>query len=228
MLGCRRDIEFSDQLVPGWHDLVREQWQRGIACNYYPFLVDRKDVADFYKAIDVYWVTSRIEGGPIPLLEAMSTAVACISTPVGIALEAIVSKTNGFIAPFDAPGIFATITGQLADSLEMRARIGNAARDTIVNQFQSSQGVGAIRNLYEIAEYQFELRGGKRKSASVFNGIEQLYADSEETMLSSLPRTIHARVDSGGTPGIYGLLLRRQHPDGCCSSWCAGNRGQPF
>ena len=64
---------------PGWDDLVREQRQRGIACVYSPFLVDRGDVADFYKAINIYWVTSKIEGGPVPLLEAMSSEVACVS-----------------------------------------------------------------------------------------------------------------------------------------------------
>src|SRR5262249_38577536 len=55
---------------PGWNGLMQGEPQRNFTLAYKPFLLDREEVADFYKALDFYWVTSTIEGGPVPLLEA--------------------------------------------------------------------------------------------------------------------------------------------------------------
>jgi glycosyltransferase involved in cell wall biosynthesis len=178
---------------PGWADLVGELNRSGIACVYMPFLVDRREVADFYKAIDIYWVTSKIEGGPVPLLEAMSSGVACISSPVGVALEAIESNVTGFIAPFDAPDIYATITRRLAREPSEMIRVGQAARATIVNRFQSSQTTRTATRLYEVAEHRFRLRGG-RVDPQPTSGTQDFLKNRQEPRLASLPQRIHADV----------------------------------
>lgn len=48
------------------------------------YLKDFKDVAKYYRALDLYLITSRIEGGPKALLEAMASGVPIVSTKVGM------------------------------------------------------------------------------------------------------------------------------------------------
>lgn len=182
---------------PGWHEFAREQRQAGINCVHIQFLIDRRDVADFYKTIDCYWVTSKIEGGPVPLLEAMSSEVACISSPVGVALEAVAANENGFIAPFDRADVYADVTRRLVADPDMRSRIGRAARQTIVTRFQSSMSALAAGDLYDVAERRFRLR---TQAATV--GREEIRTtDVANTggsvspeMLSSLPAKMREGV----------------------------------
>jgi glycosyltransferase involved in cell wall biosynthesis len=147
---------------PGWDDLVRDYSAQGGKCVYMPFLVDRSEVADFYSVLDLYWVTSRIEGGPVPLLEAMSSGATCISTPVGIAIDAISDKTNGFIAPFDDADFYVTLTRQLAEMPNERRRIGQSARQMIVSRFNEMQTTQSVARLYEIADLNFARRDDAR------------------------------------------------------------------
>ena len=70
---------------PGWQSLVKQQSDLGARITHLPFLLDKKDVAESYRLMDSYVVTSRIEGGPVPLFEAMSSGLGCISTKVGLA-----------------------------------------------------------------------------------------------------------------------------------------------
>jgi glycosyltransferase involved in cell wall biosynthesis len=156
-LAGSRNINFAI-MGPGWDDLVHDYRARGGKCIYMPFLLDRSEVADFYNAIDLYWVTSRIEGGPVPLLEAMSCGATCISTPVGAAIDAISDKQNGFIAPFDDPDFYVALTRQLNEVPNARAQIGRSARETIVSRFNEAQTTQNVSRLYEIADANFVTR----------------------------------------------------------------------
>jgi glycosyltransferase involved in cell wall biosynthesis len=181
---------------PGWHEFVREQQRAGINCVHFPFLIDRHEVADFYKAIDCYWVTSKIEGGPVPLLEAMSSEVACVSTPVGVALEAIADNENGFIAPFDCAEAYANLTRRLLVDSNMRSRIGRAARETIVDRFQWSKSTLAVSDLYSVADRRFRLRNEAAVGREEIRTGRAANVDSSTSseMLSSLPFEMRTRV----------------------------------
>jgi glycosyltransferase involved in cell wall biosynthesis len=64
------------------------------------------DVAQYYQALDLYLITSREEGGPKAVLEALASGIPLISTSVGMAPEIIVNGTNGFITSIaDVEGI---------------------------------------------------------------------------------------------------------------------------
>lgn len=52
---------------------------------------------DFYQNIDVYVCTSKIEGTPNPILEAMASGVPFISTPVGIVRNVAGEKQSSYI-----------------------------------------------------------------------------------------------------------------------------------
>lgn len=55
------------------------------------------DLVKFYNCLDMYLVTSREEGGPKSILEAMAVGIPVVSTPVGMAVDIIRDGENGFI-----------------------------------------------------------------------------------------------------------------------------------
>ena len=62
------------------------------------------DMPFYYKALDLYLITSREEGGPKGLIEALSTSVPVVSTPVGMSVDLLeglegCALTNSFAAP---------------------------------------------------------------------------------------------------------------------------------
>jgi glycosyltransferase involved in cell wall biosynthesis len=55
------------------------------------------DLSFYYRALDLYIVASRIEGGPKALLEGMAAGVPIVTTKVGMAPEIVRDGFNGFI-----------------------------------------------------------------------------------------------------------------------------------
>lgn len=57
---------------------------------------------EFYRSIDVFISPSKLEGGPIPLLEAMMSNVVPIATRTGFASDIITHGANGFLLDIDS------------------------------------------------------------------------------------------------------------------------------
>ncbi|MGV7227605.1 MAG: glycosyltransferase family 4 protein [Nitrospirales bacterium] len=141
---------------PGWQHLARELQMEEINCSLIPYHIDHEQIAKFYGAMDVFWVTAKIEGGPIPLLEAMASGIPCISTPVGAALDLIKNDQNGFMVPFDSPDKFASLSSQLEANKDLGKRLGMEARNTILQERTWSQSQQKILELYELTIKNFE------------------------------------------------------------------------
>jgi glycosyltransferase involved in cell wall biosynthesis len=143
---------------PGWSEIAAQQVEHGVTCIHLPFILDEKDLAGVYRCFDVYWVTARIEGGPVPLLEAMSSGVCCITTPVGIARELVSDGENAFLAPIDDVTAFVNRTNMLARDPDLRRRMGVAARQSILEGYTWDRTTQAARALYETAIDRFRRR----------------------------------------------------------------------
>ena len=63
------------------------------------FLGWRRDVATIYSATDVFLLTSRNEGTPVALIEALAAGVPGVSTDVGGVRDVIHSGASGLLAP---------------------------------------------------------------------------------------------------------------------------------
>jgi glycosyltransferase involved in cell wall biosynthesis len=70
--------------------------RRGIPYRHV-FAKDRAELARAYRALDAYLVTSRQEGGPKGVLEAMASGTPLVTTRVGQAQEIVVHGTNGWM-----------------------------------------------------------------------------------------------------------------------------------
>ncbi len=148
---------------PGWHQFAKKLRNDGIFCTHISYKIDHKQIAQLYRALDIFWVTSRIEGGPVPLLEAMASGLPCISTPVGAALDLIESEKNGFFVPFNSPEEFVKISLDLLNDRILKKRIGKEARQTIVQKRQWNQSKEKVTHLYECAIQKFHSRQAKEQ-----------------------------------------------------------------
>ena len=76
--------------------------KKGLEKNQIPYkhiyLENYVDLLSCYHALDLYLITSREEGGPMGLMESMSSGVAVVSTPVGMAPDLIIDGLNGGLA----------------------------------------------------------------------------------------------------------------------------------
>jgi glycosyltransferase involved in cell wall biosynthesis len=172
---------------PGWNDVAEDFRARGVQLVYVPFVLDEGDLAAFYRMLDLYWVTSRIEGGPVPLLEAMASGVCCLSTPVGTALEAIEDGANGQILPHDDAPAFAEASRRLIANPALRQRMRSAARQTILQDFDMADSVSSARELYLLALRNFDLRCGE-------SNLVDAHPSWSEGILKDLPSDLLRRI----------------------------------
>lgn len=70
------------------------------------YLIKYSDILKYYHALDFYLVTSREEGGPMGLLESISTGVKVLTTNVGMAPD-FINKESGLIVNSFDPKIIA-------------------------------------------------------------------------------------------------------------------------
>lgn len=59
------------------------------------------DIGEVYRTLDLYLVTSRHEGGPKAVLEAMACGVPLVTTRVGQAMDLVRHAENGFMTNID-------------------------------------------------------------------------------------------------------------------------------
>lgn len=71
---------------------------RQLACNRIYFLGEKKNVSDYLLCSDAFCLSSKYEGLPISLLEALSCGVTPICTPVGGILDVITDGVTGYLS----------------------------------------------------------------------------------------------------------------------------------
>jgi glycosyltransferase involved in cell wall biosynthesis len=112
------------------------------------FLGWRRDLATIYGATDVFLLTSRNEGTPVALIEAMASGVPGVSTDVGGVKDVIDTATAGRLAPFgDVAALADAIEGLLANDATRRSA-GAEARQRVVARFGVDRLVAEIAALY--------------------------------------------------------------------------------
>jgi glycosyltransferase involved in cell wall biosynthesis len=104
---------------------VRQELDRIGVPHRHLLLPSRAHLAPAYHALDVYAVTSRQEGGPKAVLEAMATGVPLVATRVGQTPELVVDGQNGILAEVD--DIDALATG--VERIRADAGLGSRLRE---------------------------------------------------------------------------------------------------
>lgn len=101
-----------------------------------------------YHALDAYVVSSRQEGGPKAVLEAMACGVPLISTRVGQATDLVQHGENGFLADLEDAEALAHWTERIAHDSRLRGNvIHNGLRTAAANCYTAQMPLW--RNLME-------------------------------------------------------------------------------
>jgi glycosyltransferase involved in cell wall biosynthesis len=111
----------------------------------------RRDVADLLHAADVFVLSSRQEGFPITILEAMAAGKPIVATNVGGCAEAVVHGETGLIVPPENPEALAEALASLLADPELAGRMGAAGRERVQQEFTVDRMVEQHLALYEQA-----------------------------------------------------------------------------
>jgi len=130
---------------PGWDELIKENKLKNL--TYFPF-VERSLMPVFFNALDIYLITSREEGGPAPLLEAMSCGVPVVTTPVGIVEDIVENKVSGMITPIGDAAATCNAIIELYKDSAIAKEMGANGRSSIVKKLQWKDTFKDIDKLY--------------------------------------------------------------------------------
>jgi glycosyltransferase involved in cell wall biosynthesis len=112
------------------------------------FLGWRRDLATLYAATDVFALTSRNEGTPVALIEAMASSVPGVSTDVGGVRDVILDATMGIRVPLDDTSAFAAGVLHLLDAPQERITIGECGRRHVLGRFDINRLTDDVEGLY--------------------------------------------------------------------------------
>lgn len=125
-------------------ETTREQLGLG---DRFRFLGYRDDPVRVLVAADVFCLSSRFEGLPIALLEAMAAGLPVVATTVGGIPTVVTDGQEGRLVPPGDPGALANAVAELADR-ESRSRLAKAATAR-VRSFGIDRAVQRQQELYE-------------------------------------------------------------------------------
>jgi glycosyltransferase involved in cell wall biosynthesis len=113
------------------------------------FLGVRADVADILRASDMFVLSSRWEGNPLSVMEAMAAGLPVVSTGVGGVPELVREGETGLLVPSEDAGALAQALQALVDDAARRRAMGAAARQHAVAHFDIRHTVRGYEQLYE-------------------------------------------------------------------------------
>ena len=112
------------------------------------FLGTRDDPEVFYREADLVALTSRNEGTPLTILEAMAAGVPVLATAVG-GVPDLLGDDRGVLVPPGDVRAFVAALSRLAGDAALRARLAAAGRAFVRERYAKERLVRDIRELYE-------------------------------------------------------------------------------
>jgi glycosyltransferase involved in cell wall biosynthesis len=102
-------------------------------------LGDRPDVADLMTHADIFVMSSRSEGMPMALLEAMGSGLPVIATQVGGLGEVVEDHSQGILVPAEDPQNLAKAILELLRDPALRKSMGRNARRRIEERYTTER-----------------------------------------------------------------------------------------
>lgn len=112
------------------------------------FLGHRDDIADLMAASDALLLTSRSEGVPQVVTQAMGLGLPVVATAVGGVPELVVNEQTGLLVPAEAPAETAAALGRLYADGALRERLAAAGRQHALARFSLSAMLDSTEALY--------------------------------------------------------------------------------
>ena len=132
---------------PERQELERQARARGV-CDRVHFLGWRRDMPDILPLLDVFALSSRHEGLPLVILEAMAAAVPIVSTPVGDLPQVAPDGEAALFYPIGSPETLAEQLVRLAKDVALRDRLGSAASARVRGRYSHDAMMERYLELY--------------------------------------------------------------------------------
>jgi glycosyltransferase involved in cell wall biosynthesis len=108
----------------------------------------RQDLTRVYGAMDVVVLTSRNEGTPVSVIEALAAGVPVVATAVGGVPDVIRHEETGILIPAGNPVALAGELERLTSDVNLRQRITMTGRSDVEQRFGRARLVSDIAGLY--------------------------------------------------------------------------------
>jgi 1,2-diacylglycerol 3-alpha-glucosyltransferase len=113
-------------------------------------LIGSKDnVVPYLQAMDVYVLSSLTETTSLSTMEAMSCGIPVITTPVGLTKQYIKEGYNGMFFPKEDPFTLTKKLEKLLNDKNLRKKLGENGRATILHLFSWDKTIEKIRKVLE-------------------------------------------------------------------------------
>jgi len=108
----------------------------------------RDDIPSLLNLMDVFILSSRLEGCSISILEAMASGKPVIATRVGGNPELVLEGKTGFLVPSAEPEKLAETIIQLLKDEKLRKKMGEEGRKRVMEKFSRESMVKNYEELY--------------------------------------------------------------------------------
>jgi glycosyltransferase involved in cell wall biosynthesis len=120
-------------------DLERLAYRLGIG-RHVNFLGFREDTERYYRRGRVFVLTSSAEGLSLAMLEAMSCGLPAVVPAVGDLADVVRNGVTGYLIEGDRHEAFVAPLSELLEQEELRLRLGENARSTILHGYSVQDG----------------------------------------------------------------------------------------
>lgn len=128
-------------------DLRKLASELGIS-NQVIFTSWRRDAVDLIQVFDVFALTSRFEGMPMVLLEAMALSKPIVGTAVGGVPEVVLNNQSGIVIDRREPELLADALSELVGDQALARRMGSYGRARYEKQFTAEAMAAAYEERY--------------------------------------------------------------------------------
>lgn len=138
---------------PTYEDIKKLAVELEIAGNV-RFLGNRRDIPQLLRAIDIFVLSSKREGLPIVILEAMASGLPVIATDVDGNKEAVVDGKTGILVHPAAWQALADAMNGLIDNRAAARAMGLAGKDRILSEFTFEKMIARYESIYSSLKYK--------------------------------------------------------------------------
>ena len=132
---------------PGWDSELADLRSLGVSVSATGY-IPKADLPLLYSALDVYLMTSRVEGGPCTVFEAMACGTPVVATRVGAVPDLIVDGVNGYSTEVDDVDALVAGVAQLDRERERHREMAKHQRETVA-QWPWSKALTPLEPVYD-------------------------------------------------------------------------------
>ena len=134
------NLTFENKVLSSWIDQTNHR-------DRFVLLGERSDIATCLSLMDVFCLSSSIEGFPNALSEAMAMALPCVSTDVGDV--SILLGDTGIIVPKENSEALANALSHVIElSSEQRQEMGERGKERVFRNFSIEKAKKSFESVY--------------------------------------------------------------------------------